>query len=170
MDLKHAPLLNRLAAATGEYAGRGINHLGEHFSGELAITACLDSQLVELKFRATDSDQAFHEESTWVTEDLLAGGIGLWTVSSNTPGVLPHRLIEDISDGSYSTKAVFRLGDPEDKSRFRQEITLCVRHDGSVEYSYAWGVPHEAFESRSRCLLHATSAENQATSHSSLDN
>jgi hypothetical protein len=170
MDLQHAPLLNRLAAATGQYVGCGINHLGENFNGELTIQARLDSQLVELKFRATDSDQAFHEESTWVTEDLLTGGIGLWTVSSNTPGVLPHRLIEDLSDGSYSTKAVFRLGEPEDKSRFRQEITLCVRHDGAIEYSYAWGVPHEAFASRSKCLLHTSSAENQAALQRPFDN
>lgn len=175
MDLQHAPLLHRLANATGRYAGRGINHLGEQFSGELVIQAQLDSQLVELKFRASDNDQAFHEESTWVTEDLLAGGIGLWTVSSNTPGVLPHRLIEDQSDGSYSTKAVFRLGDPEDKSRFRQEITLCVRHDGAIEYSYAWGVPHEALASRSKCLLHVTpetanAAENQRATQPPFDN
>ncbi|MBN8540873.1 MAG: hypothetical protein J0L82_10845 [Deltaproteobacteria bacterium] len=170
MDLKHAPLLNRLAAATGRYEGRGINHLGEQFKGELAIHASLDSQLVELKFRATDDDQAFHEESTWVTEDLLVGGLGLWTVSSNTPGVLPHRLIEDLADGSYSTKAVFRLGEPDDESRFRQEIALCVRHDGAIEYSYAWGVPHEAFASRSKCLLHASPAENQAAPQRPFDN
>lgn len=153
VDLQHAPLLTRLAAAHGRYVGQGINHLGENFRGELEIRQRLDGPLVEIHFRATDADQAFHEESTWITEDLLAGGLGLWTVSTNTPGVLQHRLHEDTNDGSYSTKAVFRLGTPEDLTRFRQEIMLCLRHDGGVEYAYSWGVPHEAFGSRSRCLL-----------------
>lgn len=171
MDLKHAPLLHRLAQAAGTYQGRGINHLGEAFTGELTLKAGLDAQLIELTFRATDGDQAFHEESTWITEDLISGGIGLWTVSSNTPGVLPHKLIEDQTDGSYATKTLFRLGNPEDKSRFRQEITLCVRHDGSLEYAYAWGVPHEALASRSKCLLHSTSiSPTQAASPSPISN
>lgn len=174
MDLQHAPLLSRLAAATGNYSGRGVNHLGEQFFGQLTIQTRLDSQLVEVKFRATESEQtsdgAFHEESTWITEDLIAGGIGLWTVSSNTPGMLPHRLIEDLSDGSYATKAVFRLGEPEDKSRFRQEIAICIRRDGGIEYSYAWGVPHETFASRSKCLMHAAPAENQSPSQQPFDN
>lgn len=153
VDLHHAPLLTRLTAANGRYAGQGVNHLGENFRGELEIRACLDEQLIEIRFRATDADQAFHEESTWITEDLLGGGLALWTVSTNTPGVLQHRLQVDTRDGSYSTKAVFRLGDPSDLTRFRQEISLCVRHDGGIEYAYSWGVPHEAFGSRSRCLL-----------------
>jgi hypothetical protein len=153
VDLQHAPLLARLAAATGRYSGQGVNHLDESFRGEMEIRTKLDGQLVEISFRATDADQAFHEEATWITEDLMGGGLGLWTVSSNTPGVLQHRLQEDAQDGSYSTKAVFRLGDPADLSRFRQEISLCIRHDGGIEYAYSWGVPHEAFGSRSRCLL-----------------
>lgn len=153
IDVQHAPLLTRLTAASGRYSGQGVNHLGESFTGELEIRSRLDQQLIELRFRATDVDQSFHEESTWITEDLLNGGLGLWTVSTNTPGVLAHRLYEDSRDGSYSTKAVFRLGSPEDVSRFRQEITLCIRHDGAIEYAYSWGVPHEAFASRSRCML-----------------
>jgi hypothetical protein len=153
IDIQHAPLLTRLAAACGRYVGQGINHLGESFAGELEVRSRHDQQLVELKFRATDVDQAFHEETTWITEDLLQGGLGLWTVSTNTPGVLAHRLFEDSRDGSYSTKAVFRLGSPEDVHRFRQEISLCIRHDGAIEYAYSWGVPHEAFGSRSRCML-----------------
>lgn len=149
----HAPLLTRLAKASGRYLGTGVNHLGENFRGELELNARLDDVLVEIRFRATDADQAFHEESTWITEDLLNGGIGLWTVSSNTPGVLAHRLFEDTQDGSYSTKVSFRIGNPDDLTRFRQEISLCVRHDGGIEYAYSWGVPHEAFGSRSRCLF-----------------
>jgi hypothetical protein len=153
LDLNHAPLLTRMASASGRYRGQGVNHLGESFHGELEIISRLDDQLIEIKFRATDIDQAFHEESTWVTEDLLNGGLGLWTVSTNTPGVLAHRLQDEGRDGSYATKAIFRLGNPDDTSRFRQEIAFCIRHDGAIEYAYSWGVPHEAFASRSRCLL-----------------
>ncbi len=170
MDLNHAPLLHRLTQAAGKYRGQGVNHLGEKFTADLEIQSRLDSQLIELTFRATDSEQAFHEERTWITEDLISGGVGLWTVSSNTPGILPHRLIEDQADGSYTTKVVFRLGTPEDLSKFRQEIALCVRHDGAIEYSYAWGIPHEALASRSKCLMQVFSGSDANRKMTSFDN
>lgn len=147
------PLLTRLCAVQGRYQGDGLNHEGEKFVGDFQIASELDGSLVEIRFRASDADNAFHEERTWITEDLLNGGLGLWTVSTNTPGILPLKLIEDSSDGSYSSRLVFRLGDPEDLSRFREEISLNLRHDGAIEYVYSWGVPHEKFGVRSKALL-----------------
>ncbi len=149
------PLLARLAEAAGTYRGEGINHADEKFVGEFTLTSNLDSLLIEISFRAVEADGvgAFHEERTWITEDLLKSGVGMWTVSTNTPGVLQLRLVEDSSDGSYSTRVVFRLGEPEDRSRFREEISLSLRHDKAIEYAYSWGVPHEKFAPKSRALL-----------------
>ncbi len=153
------PLLTRLAEASGNYRGEGINHAEEKFVGEFELRSKLDNLLIEIRFRAAedeskpDSVGAFHQERTWITEDLLAGGIAMWTVSSNTPGVLQLKLIEDTSDGSYATRVVFRLGEPADTTRFREEISLSIRHDKSIEYVYSWGVPHEKFGVKSRVLL-----------------
>lgn len=147
------PLLSRLKMAAGKYQGSGVNHAGEAFEGSFEMTASLSDALIEIRFRASDADNAFHEERTWITEDLINGGIKLWTVSTNTPGILELKLSEDADDGSYSTRAVFRLGDPEDRSRFREEISLNLRHDGGIEYVYSWGVPHEPFGVKSKVLL-----------------
>ncbi|HRK07450.1 MAG TPA: hypothetical protein PLZ57_06745 [Pseudobdellovibrionaceae bacterium] len=153
------PLLQALKAATGLYRGEGLNHEGESFQARFLLEAQLDDSLIELRFRAEDTEQAFHEERTWISEDLAQPGLCLWTVSTNTPGVLRLPLVELTQDGSYSTRAVFRLGDPEDMSRFREEITLALRHDGGIEYVYAWAVPHEKFAVRSRCLLRPTTPQ-----------
>jgi hypothetical protein len=152
-NLVPVPLLQALKASTGLYVGEGLNHEGEKFQARFLLEPQLDDSLIELRFRAEDSEQAFHEERTWISEDLAQPGLCLWTVSTNTPGVLRLPLVELTQDGSYSTRAVFRLGDPDDQSRFREEITLAVRHDGGIEYVYAWAVPHEKFAVRSRCLL-----------------
>ena len=149
------PLLSRLALAAGTYRGDGINHAEEKFIAEFSLKSDLDNLLIEIRYRAVESDGvgAFHEERTWITDDLLKGGIAMWTVSTNTPGVLQMKLVEDSSDGSYSTRVAFRLGDPNDMTHFREEISLSIRHDKSIEYVYSWGVPHEKFGVKSRALL-----------------
>ncbi len=147
------PLLSRLTNAQGPYEGEGVNHADEKFRASFSLTPSLDGALIEILFRASDSENAFHEERTWITEDLIGGGISLWTVSTNTPGVLKLKLVADSSDGSYSTRVVFRLGEPADESRFREEISLSLRHDGAIEYVYSWGVPHEKFGIKSKALL-----------------
>lgn len=151
------PLLTRLAEATGSYRGDGMNHADEKFNAEFSMQTGLDSLMIEIRFRAVEAEGAgaFHEERTWITEDLLVGGIAMWTVSTNTPGVLKLKLVEDSSDGSYSTRLVFRLGEPDDMTRFREEISLSIRHDHGIEYVYSWGVPHEKFGPKSRVLLRA---------------
>ena len=96
---------------------------------------------------------AFHEEMTWITPDLLTDKLCLWTVSTNTPGVLRHDLFEDRSDDFRDRRFVFRLGDPKNRGTFRQEIVLDLMRDKSVEYRYSWGVPHEDFAVRVQAKL-----------------
>jgi hypothetical protein len=156
------PLLSRLAQAQGQYEGDGTNHEGERFRATLDLKSTLDDSLIEIQFRASDAENAFHEERTWITEDLVNGGIGLWTVSTNTPGVLQLKLVEDSNDGSYTSRVVFLMGDRDDTSRFREEISLSLRLDGGLEYVYSWGVPHEKFGVKSKALLKRSSPARQA--------
>lgn len=147
------PLLARLREFLGRYHGQGVNHAGEAFRADFLVDDALDGNLVELRFRASDADHSFHEERTWITEDLMTQQMAMWTISSNTPGVLRLELIEDSSDSSYLLFLTFRLGDPDDDSRFRQQIQIGLRRDQAVEYIYSWGVPHEPFGVKSKVLL-----------------
>ena len=157
------PLLTRWSDLCGHYEGEGMNHMNESFWGQFDLSSVLDHSLLQIRFKALERKppsteslneiQAFHDEYTWITEDILERKIALWTVSTNTPGVLRHHLTNETQDGSYVSSLLFALGDPNDQSRFRQSIQLAARKDGALEYIYCWGVPHEEFGVRSRCLL-----------------
>ena len=153
MNTLPIPLLTRLREFVGRYEGKGTNHTGDAFHADFLLDDALDGSLIEIRFRARDTDNTFHEERTWISEDLTTNQVALWTVSSNTPGMLRLELIEDKSDGSYLSLLTFRLGQPEDTSRFREQIQIGLRHDRSIEYVYSWGVPHEAFGLKSKALL-----------------
>jgi hypothetical protein len=142
------PLLEFLTSRQGRLSGTGTNGEGMNFTAHLDLRARVSDNLIELAFQARDSESAFHEEVTWITSDLLQDRLALWTVSSNTPGVLQHELIEDREDERSLRRLVFSLGQRDEKRSFRQEITLDFLRDGSIEYLYGWGVPHEEFASR----------------------
>jgi hypothetical protein len=150
----HPPILDQLSALRGVYRGDGTNFEGHPFKAELEILPVVSDAAIEIRFRAEDVEQAFHEERTWIANDLLSNRIALWTVSTNTPGVLRHELVEDTSDDLRERRLVFRLGDPADDAHFRQEITLDIMKSGALEYRYSWGVPGEKFASRVRTILH----------------
>lgn len=137
----------------GVYRGQGVNHAGEAFKADFLLDCSLDEDLIEIKYRAYDDDSVFHEERTWITQDLLKQTVAAWTVSTNTQGVLTLPLIESESDPTYLLRLRFRHGNPDDLSQFREQIELGIRQDRLIEYIYSWGVPHEKFETKSRCLL-----------------
>lgn len=147
------PALDLLATRTGTYEGNGTNSEGHAFKATLELSSRVSNSLSEIRFRAVDDESAFHEELTWITPDLLSDKLCLWTVSTNTPGVLCHVLTEDRSDDFRERRFVFRLGEPNDKHRFRQEIVLDLMRDSSIEYRYSWGVPHEEFGVRVQAKL-----------------
>lgn len=149
----HPPVLDYLCSRCGRYQGDGANFEGHPFRAELEIRPVAGDSAIELRFRAEDVEQAFHEELTLIGNDLLQNRVALWTVSTNTPGILRHELVEDSSDDFRDRRLVFRLGDPQDESHFRQEITLDLMKDGALEYRYSWGVPGEKFGTRVRTVL-----------------
>lgn len=151
--MHHAPVLEYLTAHQGHYRGHGTNFEGLPFKAELSLKPLLDGNALELRFRAEDEEMAFHEEFTLISNDLLEDRIALWTVSTNTPGMLQHVLTEDSTDDQRERRLVFRLGQPDDVQHFRQEITLDLMKDGTLEYRYAWGVPHEPFATKTRTVL-----------------
>ena len=148
-----APALELLTSRAGNYEGRGTNFEGQQFNASLELASRIAGNLVEIKFSARDEDSGFHEELTWITPDLKTDRLCLWTVSTNTPGVLCHTLAEDRSDDFRERRFVFRLGDPAQRSTFRQEITLDLMRDETLEYRYSWGVPHEEFAVRVQAQL-----------------
>lgn len=156
MSIPLAPALELIASKHGRYEGRGSNEQGHEFAAELELTPRVSGTLVELKFRAVDHDSAFHEELTWITPDLRTDKLCLWTVSTNTPGVLCHVLTEDRADDFRERRFVFRMGEPDQKHSFRQEIVLDLMKNGTVEYRYSWGVPHEEFGPRVHAKLQPT--------------
>ena len=154
MTLTHlVPALDLLSTRTGFYEGHGTNNEGEPFKATLELRSRVAKTLTEIHFRAVDDESAFHEELTWITPDLLSDKLCLWTVSTNTPGVLCHPLAEERSDDFRDRRFVFRLGEPSDRNRFRQEIVLDLMRDGSIEYRYSWGVPHDEFAVRVQAKL-----------------
>ncbi len=153
-----APALELLTSRAGKYQGTGTNFEGHSFTAQMELAPKVAGALVELSFRATenadgDDVAGFHEELTWITSDLKTDHLCLWTVSSNTPGVLCHPLIEDRSDDFRDRRFVFRLGDTQARATFRQEIVLDLMRDGTVEYRYSWGVPHEDLAVRVQAKL-----------------
>ncbi len=148
-----APALELLTANQGSYKGHGSNFEGQPFKASLELTSRVGGSLIELKFLASDDESTFHEELTWITPDLKTDRLCLWTVSTNTPGVLCHSLAEELSDDFRERRFVFRLGEPTDRHSFRQEIVLDIMRDGALEYRYSWGVPHEDFGVRVQAKL-----------------
>ena len=148
-----APALELLTSRQGSYRGNGSNEEGHAFEALLEIAPRISGSLIELNFRAVDKESAFHEELTWITPDLRTDKLCLWTVSSNTPGVLCHILTEDRADDFRERRFVFQMGDPTNRHGFRQEITLDLMRDGSLEYRYSWGLPHEDFKPRVHAKL-----------------
>lgn len=156
-----APALELLTSRIGHYLGTGTTFEGHFFTAKMDLVSKISGALIEIAFRATDADDenggvngsGFHEELTWITPDLKTDRLCLWTVSTNTPGVLCHSLIEDRSDDFRDRRFVFRLGDLQARSTFRQEIVLDLMRDESIEYRYSWGTPHEDFAVRVQAKL-----------------
>lgn len=151
------PVLEHLQARAGRYVGRGTNFQGHPFEAALNLTPKISGTVIEIEFLAKDATSAFHEELTWITTDLLTDRVCLYTVSTNTPGVLTHALAEDKHDDIRERRLAFRLGDPANKHSFRQEVTIDLMKNGDIEYRYAWGVPHEDFGIRVHAVLHPAS-------------
>lgn len=148
-------VLQTLAASAQTLRGRGVNHEGEHFTGELKVEPLVGGSAVLLRYRAVlDDGSVVHEEST-----LLARGpdglLTLWPVMSELQVVLPHVEVAgvDRAHGAAGVRTVFASGARDDERSFREEITLEVAPGGQVTYAHAWGLPGGPFAERSSCRM-----------------
>jgi hypothetical protein len=77
---------------------------------------------------------------------------------SELPVVLPHVEASTVNDEASLVRTVFATGAREDRTVFREEITIALKADHGLEYSHAWGLPGEDFGPRSSCRLQASGA------------
>ncbi len=157
-------VLDHLVSKQGHYRGTGTNPEGQPYQASLSLKSVVGGNAIEIRFLASDSESAFHEELTVITTDLFKNSLALYTVSSNTPGMLKHILVEDAADEIRERRLVFRLGDRDDLRMFRQEVTLDLMMDGSIEYRYSWGVPHEKLAIQNHAVLKMIQEANQEAS------
>ena len=152
-----SPILDFLLTKAGSYSGEGVNHEGEPFKAEFNLKMIAGGHGGQISFRARHGELTFHEERTWIAQDLLHETPALWTISTNTPGVLRLELRTDdcpAHNSEIERAMSFALGDPTRLETFREEIRLEFMRDGAIRYEYSWGVPGEIFGSRSRSKLH----------------
>ncbi|MGV3525850.1 MAG: hypothetical protein ACO1RX_16625 [Candidatus Sericytochromatia bacterium] len=139
-----------LSLACGTYSGRGSNHSGEAFAGTLVLEPVLAGQGFQLRYLATGRDGSLlHAEHSLLAPD--ANGLWcLWNFNTNSPGLLCHRLVNWQPERGL---AEFVLGDLNDPTQFREQITLRLENGGSLSYTYAWGQPGGDFAERSGLTL-----------------
>lgn len=145
-----------LLAAEGSYHGQGTNHEGEKFHAEFALRPLLDGAGHEIEFRAVGMQgQLYHAEKTWLSRGPIQD-LGLWTVNSNTPCVSAFALRRESPLVPRGFHRIFGLGDPADRSIFRQEIHLETLYENDVwriRYHFHWGLPGGEFAYRSGVTL-----------------
>ena len=137
-------LIDRLAARRGRFEGSGRNHENEDFVCRVGIESVAEGNGVSLTFLATsiDKSQVFHCEEGLLANDM-AGATTYYPVSNNIPFVCPHSVVEIDSVLNMS------LGDQEDKSIFRELISLRFEGTDDIVYTYSWGLPGEDFDIKS---------------------
>lgn len=141
-------ILNELA---GAYHGKGTNHEGQPFSGELALTRNVPGKVLGLEYIAEGGGKVFHEETSWIGFEP-SGALMLYVVSNNHPCVTPH-IFDRLEQHGGASHIVFRSGEIEDRSSFREEITFSAYADHSLGHQYAWGMPGGDFAPRSGLRL-----------------
>ena len=143
-------LLTSLKAHSGQYSGEGLNHEGQSFTAQFQIFSSVETQGLAFNFRAISPDHSvLHTESS-ILGSNAKGELCLWILSSNHPVVLERTLV--VQHLGPTTKLVFRFGDIQNKSIFREEVHLELKPN-SIRYTYFWGMPNEEFAERSGCLM-----------------
>ena len=66
--------------------------------------------------------------------------------------MLEHRFATE-ENGGEKTTLVFRYGDLEKRSTFREEVRIDLFEGGDLGYRYAWGMPEGEFRDRSRVRM-----------------
>ena len=142
-----------LSAWVGSYRGSGVNHEGQVFDAVAELREIVDGRSLCLEFTATGSDgEVYHTEVSLIGPDLFGDGLCLAQACSNIPGLTVHHSTDAVvaADGRL-TGVSFAFGG--DDSGFRQVLTLSRTLPGTLEYAFAWAMPGEPVQPRSRATL-----------------
>jgi hypothetical protein len=144
--------LQLILAAAGKYAGTGVNHAAEAFTGNLELRALEGGNAAQLRYVATRSDgRHLHAETGLIACDA-SGELCLWPAMEEMPHLLAHRLIARDDTPAGATRFVFSSGNPDDRTSFREQIALEIEAGrGIVMYRHRWGLPAGEFDERSWC-------------------
>ena len=133
-----------LLEIAGSFAGVGVNHDQEEFTGRMTLLPHLGRRGASLAFTAVGAnDEVYHDERTLVGFNAQ-GELCLVSTSNNTGGLLHYRLA-DRADSRW----IFQFGDVADKTAFRETRELRVHQNGDVTYRFSWGLPGGPFQERS---------------------
>lgn len=146
-------LLSVLSDLTGSYYGQGVNHENLPFSGTLTFSNSFQDKGFSIDFTARGADGTVYHKEHSVLGLNGQGGVSLWVMSDNHPGVMEHRL----NDGGLTVGALhtfsFVAGVLSESNQFRESVTLDIWPDGDISYRYAWGLPGGEFKERSGLRL-----------------
>jgi hypothetical protein len=138
-----------LLESVGEYSGQGVNHEKLNYKNQFSLKQDFEGKSLSLSSTATgEQGQLFHSERSFIGFDIT-GSLVLYVISNNHPTITPHifNRIEIGLDGEK--KIIFRFGNIEDKNSFREEVSITIFKDNSIEHFYSWGLPGGNFEPRS---------------------
>ncbi len=154
MHYRMSGILKALSQRSGKFEGEGINHEGSRFIGRLEISPVIDGHAIQIAFQAQGMDGTLlHQERSTIAYDPKET-LCLWSVHSNHPKMTTHELrSEGVSEAGSLQTLVFGHGALEDRSVFREEITVEIWNSGEVGYRYAWGMPGGDFSARSSVKL-----------------
>lgn len=146
-------ILQALLSLPPSFRGPGVNHEGESFTGTLALQPLVGGAAVMLHYSAALPDgRIVHTEATLLGRST-EGKLCLWPVMAELPAVLPHFEIDLALPGDHLAAATFASGPREAAGMFREEITICLGHDGRLAYAHSWGLPQGSFAERSSCVM-----------------
>jgi hypothetical protein len=131
--------LKTLLSIHGKFAGRGINHEGQAFTGTFDAAPVGNRRGIRFSFEASGDDGTiFHTESSLIGTNMK-GEPALWVLSSDLP--------------NGGMVFVFAFGEKTNKNSYREEIRLELEPSLSVRYTYFWGLPGGEFAERSGALM-----------------
>ena len=145
--------IHEIMERVGTYIGEGINHENQKFMGTLTVEKIAETKGVSISFKAVGEDGAIYHEEKSMIAPSMDGSVSLYVVSSNHPGITPHAFKEKKEHECGTHSYVFGFGEPDDKTQFREFISLDFWPEGDVGYRYAWGLPKGDFQERSKVRM-----------------
>lgn len=149
-------LIPTLLAGASTWRGRGINHEGEDFVGELRIEPLPGRCAVLLRYTATLVTGTLAHAEVTLLGPGPDGRATLWPVMSELPVVLPHVAVDAAEGADPGGAVVFESGPRDAVDTFREAISIHLAADGTLTYAHAWGLPGGEFDDRSWCRMTAS--------------